>query len=120
VKWDKHGIMVWWFPRNKIPGDITAEQPMPDQWGTPMANFPSAQCDPYKYFYDNINIFTSTLCGDWAGGVWNYADAGETQSCAAKTGYSSCEDYVRNEGASFANAYWEVAYVKYFNSTTEL
>lgn len=88
-----------------------------------MANFPSDNCSPYQYFYDNINIFDTTLCGDWAGadGVWNYAGyAGQSQSCAAITGYSTCSDYVQNVGSAFADAYWEVSYVKYFNSTTQV
>jgi hypothetical protein len=121
VKWDKTGINVWWFPRSTIPADITADQPMPDTWGTPMANFPSTSCDPYKYFYDHFNIFDTTFCGDWAGadGIWNYAGyAGQDQSCAAQTGYSSCADYVLNNGNAFHEAYWDIAYVKYFNSTT--
>jgi hypothetical protein len=122
VKWDKYGINVWFFPRDDIPADITANQPTPSSWGQPVANFPSTSCDPYKYFYDNFNIFDTTLCGDWAGGVWNYADSGqkESQSCAAKTGYASCADYVKNNGDKFKDAYWEVKSVKYFNSTTEL
>lgn len=120
--WDKAGINVYWFPRSSIPADITADQPVPSTWGEPMANFPSASCDPYKYFYDNFNIFDTTLCGDWAGGVWNYADsgAGQSQSCASSTGYSSCAAYVLAEGSKFTEAYWEIKSVKYFNSTTEL
>lgn len=120
LKWDKYGIDIWTFSRADIPQDIIDEQPNPALWGAPVGNFPSTHCDPYKYFYDNFNIFTNTLCGDWAGGAWAYANAGETESCAAKTGYASCEDYVRNNGDAFRDAYWEVSYVKYFNSTTEL
>ncbi|KAJ9118628.1 hypothetical protein QFC22_003848 [Naganishia vaughanmartiniae] len=121
MKWDKEGIKIWWFNRNSIPADITAEQPIPSSWGTPVADFPSTDCDPYKFFYEHFNIFDTTFCGDWAGadGVWNYAGyAGQDQSCAAITGYSTCADYVLNKGSAFNDAYWEVAYVKYFNSTT--
>ncbi|KAJ9111828.1 hypothetical protein QFC20_002415 [Naganishia adeliensis] len=123
MKWDAEGIKIWWFNRNSIPADITAEQPMPSTWGTPVADFPSTDCDPYKYFYDHFNIFDTTFCGDWAGAdnVWNYAGyAGQDQSCAAMTGYATCSDYVLNKGSAFNDAYWEVAYVKYFNSTTAL
>ncbi|KAJ9101111.1 hypothetical protein QFC21_003329 [Naganishia friedmannii] len=123
MKWDKEGIKVWWFNRNSIPADITAEQPIPSGWGRPVADFPSTDCDPYKFFYEHFNIFDTTFCGDWAGadGVWNYAGyAGQDQSCAAMTGYSTCADYVLNKGSAFTEAYWEVAYVKYFNSTTAL
>ncbi|WRT64063.1 uncharacterized protein IL334_000991 [Kwoniella shivajii] len=123
MRWSKAGIAVWFFPRSNIPSDITNDSPDPSSWGKAMANFPSDNCDPYQFFYDHYNIFDTTLCGDWAGadGVWNYAGyAGQDQSCAAKTGYSTCADYVLNSGSSFADAYWEVSYVKYFNSTTEV
>ncbi len=121
VVWTKTGIQVYWFPRSSIPSDITNEQPDPSKWGTPVANFPSTYCSIYEFFYDHYNIFDTTLCGDWAGadGVWNYAGyAGQSQSCASMTGYSTCSDYVLNSGSSFSQAYWEIASVKYFNSTT--
>ena len=120
VKWDKSGITVWWFPRANIPQDIKDEVPNPANWGTPVADFPSDNCSPYQFFYDHFNIFDTTMCGDWAGadGVWNYAGyAGQSQSCAAITGYSSCSDYILNEGNKLTDAYWEVASVKYYNST---
>ncbi|WWC58563.1 uncharacterized protein I303_101106 [Kwoniella dejecticola CBS 10117] len=123
MRWSKAGITVWFFPRTNIPADITADAPNPSSWGKAMAHFPSDNCSPYQFFYDHFNIFDTTLCGDWAGadGVWNYAGyAGQDQSCAASTGYSTCSDYVLNNGAAFADAYWEVSYVKYFNSTSEV
>ncbi|ORY23631.1 concanavalin A-like lectin/glucanase domain-containing protein [Naematelia encephala] len=121
MMWAKNGITVWHFPRSSIPDDITNDAPNPDGWGTPMARFPSDDCSPYEFFYDHYNIFDTTLCGDWAGAdsVWNYAGyAGQDQSCASITGYSTCSDYVLNSGSSFSDAYWEIGYVKYFNSTT--
>lgn len=123
MRWDKAGIAVWFFQRSDIPSDITNNSPDPSTWGTPVANFSSVSCSPYEFFYDHFNIFDTTLCGDWAGadGVWNYAGyAGQDQSCAAITGYSTCSDYVLNKGSAFTEAFWEVAYVKYFNSTTEV
>ncbi|WWD17965.1 hypothetical protein CI109_102410 [Kwoniella shandongensis] len=123
MRWSKVGITVWWFPRSNIPADITNDAPEPSGWGTPVAHFASDSCDPYQFFYDHYNIFDTTFCGDWAGAdaVWNYAGyAGQDQSCAAITGYSTCSDYVLNQGSAFTEAYWEVASVKYFNSTTEV
>ncbi|WVW82207.1 hypothetical protein I302_104213 [Kwoniella bestiolae CBS 10118] len=123
TRWSKAGITVWFFPRTNIPSDITNDSPEPSGWGKPMAHFPSDNCNPYQFFYDHFNIFDTTLCGDWAGadGVWNYAGyAGQSQSCASKTGYATCADYVLNQGSAFAEAFWEVSYVKYFNSTTEV
>lgn len=121
MEWTSAGITVWWFPRYAIPSDITNNIPNPSSWPTPIAQFPGSSCNPYQFFYDHYNIFDTTLCGDWAGAdaVWNYAGyAGQSQSCAALTGYSTCSDYVLNQGSAFANAYWAVNYVKYFNSTS--
>lgn len=43
--------------------------------------------------------------GDWASGVWSSSGIpGQEQSCAARTGYATCEDFVRNSGQSFQNA----------------
>lgn len=111
LAWQKSGITAWFHPRYNIPADITNGAPNPDSWGTPVAHFPSTSCSPYEFFYDHFNIFDTTLCGDWAGAdsVWHQSGyAGQEQSCAAITGYSSCIDYVRNNGAAFKNAYWEI------------
>lgn len=123
VKWDLSGINVWFFPRTAIPSDVSGGSPDPSSWGTPVANFPSTDCSPYEFFYDHFSIFDTTLCGDWAGAssVWDYAGyAGQDTSCAASTGYSTCESYVRAEGAAFSEAYWEIGYVAYYNSTTQV
>jgi len=118
LEWTQAGIRVWFFSRNNIPSDITNDSPDPASWGKPTANFRGDTCDPYKFFTENFNIFTNTFCGDWSGAdsVWNSAGyAGQTESCASKTGYSTCSDYVLNKGSAFSEAYWEVSYVKYFN-----
>ncbi|WVO17838.1 hypothetical protein L204_105536 [Cryptococcus depauperatus] len=123
MRWSKAGITVWFFQRDAIPSDIISNSPDPVNWGTPMAHYASDTCNPYEHFYDHFNIFDTTFCGDWAGAadVWNNAGyAGQNQSCAAITGYSSCSEYVLNRGSDFAEAYWEVASVKYFNSTVEV
>lgn len=111
VLWAKSGIQFYFFPRHAIPADIVNDNPNPKGWGRPVGNFPSDNCNPYQFFYDHFNIFTNTFCGDWAGSpnIWNYAGwAGQDKSCAAITGYSTCDDYVRNVGSAFKDAYWEV------------
>ncbi|KAG7450134.1 uncharacterized protein BT62DRAFT_961746, partial [Guyanagaster necrorhizus] len=109
MKWDDEGIKVYFWPQNSVPSDVDAGTPVPDTWGTPMANWPSSACNSTKYFYQHSFIFDTTLCGDWAGEVWNSSGIpGQEQSCAARTGYSSCEDFVRAKGASFDEAYWEI------------
>ncbi|KAG6328376.1 hypothetical protein ID866_10714 [Astraeus odoratus] len=113
--WQTSGIQVYFFPRGSIPSDITAGAPQPQTWSTPMANWPSTDCDMASHFYNHSVIFDTTLCGDWAGGVWTGTGVpGQTESCAQLTGYSSCSDFVVNSGASFAEAYWEVSSVQVY------
>ncbi|KAF9056457.1 concanavalin A-like lectin/glucanase domain-containing protein [Panaeolus papilionaceus] len=117
MKWDSSGVAVYFFPRGSIPADITAEAPQPDSWGPAQARWPAASCDPFKYFNNHHAIFDTTLCGDWAGAVWNSAGIpGQEQSCAQRTGFSTCEDFVRNNGAAMANAWWEVVSVKIYQN----
>jgi hypothetical protein len=110
--WVNTGISVWFFSRKNIPADITSGSPDHTTWGTPVAHFPSDNCDMHQFFYDHYNIFDTTLCGDWAGadGVWQ-------QSCAASTGYATCQDFVANQGGQFTEAYWAVNSVTYYNSS---
>jgi hypothetical protein len=43
--------------------------------------------------------------GDWASGVWGSAGIpGQEQSCAQRTGVATCEQFVRQNGASFNEA----------------
>ena len=43
--------------------------------------------------------------GDWASGVWSSTGVpGQEQSCAARTGFATCEDFVRNNGNAFQDA----------------
>jgi len=119
MQWDTSGISVFFFPRGSIPADITAEAPQPSGWGLAMARWPAIDCDPFKFFYDHVAIFDTTLCGDWASGVWSSSGIpGQEQSCAARTGYATCEDFVRSNGNDFQEAYWEIVSYKRYNSTS--
>ncbi|KDQ54905.1 glycoside hydrolase family 16 protein [Jaapia argillacea MUCL 33604] len=111
--WDTTGISVFFFARSNIPVDISGNAPNPSSWGTPMARYPATQCNPQQFFYNHSVIFDTTLCGDWASGVWSSTGVtGQEQSCAQRTGYSTCESFVRNQGSAFTDAYWEVNYVQ--------
>lgn len=45
------------------------------------------------------------LSGQWAGGVWSSSGIpGQEQSCAQKTGISTCEAFVRANGAAMDEA----------------
>jgi len=113
--WDTTGISVWFFPRQSIPADITSGAPNPSGWGGPSARWPSTNCNSFSFFNQHVAIFDTTLCGDWAGNVWNVAGGqGQEQSCATRTGFSTCAAFVQASGASFAQAYWEVKSVKIY------
>ncbi|KAG8758458.1 hypothetical protein FRC11_003641 [Ceratobasidium sp. 423] len=117
--WQSTGVSVYFFPRDSIPSDITSGAPRPSTWGTPSGNWPSTNCDPSTYLKNHQIIFTSTLCGDWAGssGAWTAAGVGgQTDSCSASTGVGNCLDYMRNNGAAFTDAYWEVKSVKVYTT----
>ncbi|KAG6814462.1 hypothetical protein H0H92_007466 [Tricholoma furcatifolium] len=117
MQWDSTGIAIYFFPRGSEPSDLTNGTPLPNNWGLPMARWPAANCNPYEFFSNHSAIFDTTLCGDWAGGVWTGSGIpGQEESCAQLTGYSTCDAFVQANGASFADAYWEVEYVKIFQS----
>ncbi|KZV95608.1 hypothetical protein EXIGLDRAFT_739711 [Exidia glandulosa HHB12029] len=107
--WDDTAISVWFWSRGNIPGDISAKAPQPAQWGTPFARWPGSSCDTMSFFQDHNAIFDTTLCGDWAGNTW-------PQTCAAKTGVSTCSEFVQQHGDQFAEAYWEVKSVAIYQS----
>ncbi|KDR85293.1 hypothetical protein GALMADRAFT_234074 [Galerina marginata CBS 339.88] len=115
MKWDTTGVAVYFFPRGSEPADITAEVPQPDTWGAAQARWPAASCDPFKFFTSHSAIFDTTLCGQWAGAVWNAVGVpGQDQSCAQRTGVSTCEAFVRANGGSMQEAFWEVKSVKIY------
>ncbi|KAJ7693546.1 concanavalin A-like lectin/glucanase domain-containing protein [Mycena rosella] len=119
MQWNSNGISVFFFPRQSVPLDIDAGAPQPNTWGLPMAHWPATDCDPWKYFYTHVAIFDTTLCGDWAGSAWGSSGIpGQEQSCAARTGFSTCEAFVQAQGAAFSEAYWEVKSVKFYNATS--
>jgi len=118
--WDASGIAVYFFPANFIPSDITAGAPLPDSWGAAQARWPATSCAPFQFFVNHSAIFDTTLCGDWASGVWNSSGIpGQEQSCAARTGVSTCEAFVRANGGSMSEAYWEIRSVKIYQTQSD-
>lgn len=115
--WDNTGVKVWFFSRNSIPTDITANAPIPERWGTPSAFWPASTCNPFQFFQNHSAIFDTTLCGDWAGSVWTSTGMpGQQQSCAQLTGVATCTQYVQQNGAALSEAYWEVKGVQIYQS----
>lgn len=120
MAWDKDtGIKTWFFTRDQTPADITAGKPDPTGWGTPQASWPADNCDPNKYFFNHVSVFSNTICGEWAGDkkLWNNAYAGQTQSCAKLTGYPTCQAYVQSQDFDFSEAYWLINSVKVYQTS---
>ncbi|UNI14445.1 hypothetical protein JDV02_001074 [Purpureocillium takamizusanense] len=110
TEWTSDHIAVWFFPRGRIPQDITSGQPNPDSWSHPLARFAGGLgCNIDSHFTKNNIVFDTTFCGDWAGHpqVW-----GANAECTAKS--YSCKDYVSNNPADFKDAFWEVNSVKVY------
>lgn len=101
-EWNSQGIKIWFFPRDEIPADITAEQPNPTSWGSPIAAWSTKYCDFSSALYEHSLIIDTTLCGDWAGPA--FGDSG----CPG-----TCEQTVADP-ANFASTfsfYYDLVYV---------
>ncbi|KAF8637634.1 hypothetical protein AX17_002703 [Amanita inopinata Kibby_2008] len=97
--WDSNGIKMWHFARPEIPADITARQPNPDAWGSPVAFWSSKTCDFTSHFFDHILVLDTTICGDWAGPSY------ESSGCPG-----TCAKVVAN-ATNFNTAKWQVNYI---------
>lgn len=141
--WVDSAISVYFFPRNRIPADITADKPNPDSWPAPLAHWGDPDCNPATYFHDHFAIFDLTFCGDWAGNsecdssililaLYSKALFLAWGGCAASTGVGSCQEYVQTRGGDFSEACtysprfprapilmlfldWKVKYVKWYH-----
>ncbi|KAI0072358.1 putative laminarinase [Panus rudis PR-1116 ss-1] len=100
-------IKVWFWPRNagNVPSDVRngGSSVNTDNWGTPTAFFPNTQCDIASHFSPNNIIINLTLCGDWAGAVFN------SDGCPG-----DCNTYVNQNPSAFANAYWDIAALRVY------
>ncbi|KAJ7175187.1 laminarinase [Mycena crocata] len=101
-------IKVWFWPRNTaIPSDISSggASVNTDNWGTPVANFPSTTCPISSKFGPHNIIINLTFCGDWAGQSSIYSSSG----CP-----STCVDFVNRNPSAFTNAYFEFASLRIY------
>ncbi|KAL6908402.1 glycoside hydrolase family 16 protein [Trichoderma evansii] len=110
TEWTSDHISVWFFPRTGIPSDISSENPNPSGWGTPLAQFNPTGDSIDDHFQNNQLVFDTTFCGDWAGAdsVWN-----SNAECSALA--STCQEYVANNPAAFAEAFWSVNSIKVYD-----
>lgn len=110
TEWTSSCINVWFFPRGSIPTDVLGASPDPSSWGTPSAKF-QGDCDMSKSFVDQQIVFDTTFCGDWAGKTW------ASSSCSQKA--DTCDSYVQNNPAAFADAYWSINALKVYTEGGE-
>ena len=109
---DPFGVRIWFFPRNDIPADITANSPNPpgramnapganSTWPTPNARFEGPGNDFGTHFKDMQIVINTAFCGDWAGKSWN-----ENETC--KNLAPTCEEYVSANSGAFEEVYWAI------------
>ncbi|WVW81993.1 hypothetical protein I302_103998 [Kwoniella bestiolae CBS 10118] len=103
------GIKMWFWSRDsQVPPDVKTGPANvdPSKWGKPFANFPSTHCNMREHFGKHRIIFTLSLCGDWAGAVYNQQGCPET-----------CEIHVNNSPAAFRDAYWKIRGLRVYTDT---
>jgi hypothetical protein len=102
LEWRNAGIRMWFFPRSDIPVSLlsnSSTNPDPSTWPTPLADFPSTDCNIGNHFRNASIIANIDLCGTWAGLPKYYSQA---DSCPG-----NCTDFVAMNPTAFAIAYWE-------------
>ncbi|KAN0062255.1 hypothetical protein ACQY0O_005436 [Thecaphora frezii] len=93
-----------------------------ERWGEPAAFFPNIAnatasqgaleggvdgvCQMQDFFEEHEIIINLTFCGSWAGET--FASSG----CGAQYGNVSCEQFVRENPQAFADARWEIEYLR--------
>lgn len=97
--------------------------PDPRTFGVPLARFASANsssttssdegCDFSRHFSDMQIVLNTALCGDWAGDpvVWAAEQEDGGESCAVRTGFATCEEWVMGavgDEEAWSEAFWEV------------
>lgn len=100
---------VWFWDHNNIPADVTSGTPDTTNWGTPVVAFNGGSgCDVDAHFANMNIIFDTTFCGDWAGSTASWTGSG----CSALA--ATCVDYVGNNPAAYATAFWLVNSIKVY------
>ncbi|GAA5857463.1 hypothetical protein JCM8547_009285 [Rhodosporidiobolus lusitaniae] len=101
--WDEDGIAMYFFPRDKVPSDLSSNSPLPLTWGQPSARFSSSTCDPQKYFSEQTIVLNISLGGDW-GGAATYNSIG----------YEGDWRTAVMDPRNFVDAAWEVRSIKVY------
>lgn len=99
MEWTSEHLAVWNWARTAAPADIAAGKPTPSTWGTP--SYMIHDCDIERAFQDMNIVLNIDFCGV-AG------DPGQWDSCAVKTGYSTCQAYVAANHDDFQDAHFKI------------
>ncbi|EMD34925.1 glycoside hydrolase family 16 protein [Gelatoporia subvermispora B] len=116
TQFDESGIYIWFWTRSSVPSSINSSTTSvdPSTWGAPTAGYPASTCNITNFFTEQQLVLDITLCGDWAGEASVYQDTcpGSTPANA-----SSCylDNVINNGTSAYANAYFEISYIKAFN-----
>ncbi|KAH9932847.1 concanavalin A-like lectin/glucanase domain-containing protein [Amylocystis lapponica] len=114
---DTSGISIWFWTRANVPSSVSSATNSLDisSWGTPSANYSAASCDIAQAFSAQQLVLDITLCGDWAG-VPSVYDS----TCPVPGGANASSCYItnviNNGTPAYADAYFEIAYIKAFNA----
>ncbi|KAF8801580.1 hypothetical protein BYT27DRAFT_7198151 [Phlegmacium glaucopus] len=107
---DVTGVYIWFFSRPDIPANLrqatTSSQIDTTTWGIPTAAYPNSACDMKTFFPPQQLVLLTTLCGVWAGVPSIYQS-----TCHTPTG-SCVADNILGSGSNYANAYWEIRYIR--------
>ncbi|KAK0931242.1 hypothetical protein LTR91_000190 [Friedmanniomyces endolithicus] len=115
MEWTSTAIRIWFFGRNEVPASIIEvgdAGPDPNAFGVPVANF-QGSCDIDAHFFNHSMVFDTTFCGSYAGNTW------QGDGCPLidpTNGWQSCDDFVATNPQAFADAYWEVNYLKVYQT----
>ena len=98
-------VTIWFWPRNSTMPDFN--DPDPTTWITsnPKNTVRFKSCP--KHFKDLALIINTTLCGDWAGRVFNPAVDMEKSK-------SDCVGYMNDKSVELSEAYWVINSLKTF------
>lgn len=107
MEWTEEHLKIWDWLHDVAPVDVLSGNPSPSLlWGLPSYTIQSCNID--KAFKDMKMILNINFC----------SVAGQTEkweeSCASKTGYSTCTAYVAKEHDSFEQANFKVRDIKIY------
>ncbi|KAK4896930.1 hypothetical protein LTR27_005177 [Elasticomyces elasticus] len=116
MEWTSTAVRVWFFSRDEVPASITEAagdaDPDPTTFGVPVANF-QGSCEIDAHFFNMSMVFDTTFCGSYAGNTWEGAGC---PLLDPTNGWQSCNNFVANNPRAFIDTYWEVNYLKVYQT----